>query len=375
MGKDLKGKELGVNLSQRKDKKYLARFTDKSGKRHAFVSVSLMECKKWLADTIYDYETTDLLGNEKNISVQAWYEYWIDFKTKTIKPTSVQQYKNEWEYYLKPIIGKMLMKDVKVQHCQMILNKMAESGKTKKTITTVKGSYINFFTMAIDYGILDKNPMSKANHKMGKESRKRVAMTIEEQKKFLQSAMGTSYELIFRFLLQTGLRISELIGLKWCDIDFDKRILTVNRQLRRENNIGWSYSEPKSKYSNRDIVLTDEAIRILKIQKEFNKSLKVILIEWSEIVFLSKKGMPTCSDTIDNDIKRICRINNLKNISCHVMRHTFATRCIEAGMNPKTLQKLMGHSNLAITMDLYVTVTDETKQIEMEKVQRNLLVI
>jgi integrase len=211
---------------------------------------------------------------------------------------------------------------------------------------------------------------------MGKPSEKKEALTIENQKTFLKGASGQSYENQFQFILQTGLRTGELVGLKWEDIDFKKKTLTVQRSMEYRYKVGeWRIGEPKSKSGYRTIPLTDEAIRILKDQKEKNRNIKVIPIEWTEFVFLCRKGTPIKNSTYDTALFKICDKVGIKRFSMHVLRHTFATRCIEAGMKPKTLQMLLGHSNIGITMNLYVHTTEEEKQKEIDLVAEALKVV
>ena len=117
---------------------------------------------------------------------------------------------------------------------------------------------------------------------------------------------------------------------------------------------------------------TDEAIRILKAQKEKNSKLKVTKMEWKDQVFLCRKGEPVKNSTYDTALFKICDKVGIKRFSMHVLRHTFATRCIEGGMLPKTLQKILGHSNIGITMNLYVHITEEEKQKEIDLVAKIL---
>ena len=221
------------------------------------------------------------------------------------------------------------------------------------------------------------NPCKKSvKSDMGKPSEKKVALTIDEQRKFLMAAAGQSYENQYKFMLQTGLRTGELVGLKWDDIDFGKRTVTISRTMEYRYKVGeWRVGPPKSKSGYRTIPLTDEAIRILKDQKEKNSKIKVINIEWRDQVFLSRKGEPVKNSTYDTALFKICDKAEIRKFCMHILRHTFATRCIEAGMIPKTLQKILGHSNIGITMNLYVDATEEEKTKEMDLVAEALKVV
>ena len=204
---------------------------------------------------------------------------------------------------------------------------------------------------------------------MGKLSQKKEALTVDVQKKFLEQAKGQSYENQYRFILQTGLRTGELVGLKWEDIDFDNKMVKIQRSMEYRHSTGvWRVGEPKSRSGYRTIPLTDEAIRILVAQKEKNKKIKIIPIEWSEYIFLSRKGELVKNSAYDTSLFKICEKAGINKFSMHVLRHTFATRCIEGGMMPKTLQKILGHSNIGITMNLYVHITEEEKQKEISMV-------
>lgn len=372
MGKDLKGKELGVGITQQKDGLYSARFVDKYGKRRQRRFKKLQECRQWIADTTYIDEHSDI-SQVSDMMVDAWFEYWIEIKKRTVRPNTVRNYTERYENNIKAIIGKMLLSDVKPIHCQKIFLEMADDYKTS-TIYQTRITLYNMLEFAKENDVIRYNPCKKSvKSDMGKPSEKKEALTIDTQKRFLKGTAGTSYENQYRFILQTGLRTGELIGLQWKDIDFEKKTLTIQRSMEYRYKVGeWRIGEPKSKSGYRTVPLTEEAIRILKDQKEKNKKIKIIPIEWREFVFLCKKGTPVKNSTYDSALFKICDKVSINRFSMHILRHTFATRCIEAGMKPKTLQNILGHSRIGITMDLYVHTTEDEKQKEIELVAEAL---
>lgn len=376
MGKDLKGKELGIGISQQKNGLYSARFVDKFGRRRQKRFKKLQECRQWIADATYIDEHSDI-SQATDMIVDAWFDYWIEIKRKTVRPNTVRNYTERYNQNIKKVIGKMLLTDVKPLHCQNIFNNMADEGYRTTTIYQTRVTLFNMLEFAKENDVIRYNPCKKSvKSDMGKPSQKKEALTIDVQKVFLEYAKGVSYENQYRFMLQTGLRTGELIGLKWEDIDFHNKTFRIRRSMEYRYSVGeWRIGEPKSKSGYRIIPLTDEAIDILNRQKEKNKKIKIISLEWSEFVFLCRNGTPVKNSTYDSALFKICDKAQIKRFSMHVLRHTFATRCIEAGMKPKTLQMLLGHSNIGITMNLYVHTTEEEKKKEIDLVASALCVI
>ena len=376
MGRDLKGKELGEGIYQQANGTYCARFVDRFGKRKSKRSKKLQEVRQWLADATYINEHSDI-EQATSMMVDSWFEYWIDVKRKTVRPNTVRNYTERYHRNIQNVIGKKLLTEVKPIHCQRIFTNMADEGYRTSTIYQTRIALFNLLEFAKENDVILSNPCKRSvKSDMGKPSQKKEALTIDVQKKFLEQATGQSYENQFRFVLQTGLRTGELVGLKWKDVDFESRTVKIQRSMEYRHSVGvWRVGEPKSKSGYRTIPLTDEAVRILMAQKEKNEKIKIIPMEWSEYIFLSRKGEPVKNSTYDTALFKICEKAGIAKFSMHVLRHTFATRCIEAGMKPKTLQMLLGHSNIGITMNLYVHTTEEEKKKEMDLVAEALMAI
>lgn len=377
MGKDLKGKELGVGICQRKDGLYTARFISKrNGKSVQKYFNKLQECRQWYADAVFNDEHGGIDASS-NMSVTAWFEYWIEnIKGNSIRPNTKRNYTERFIHNIKEHIGNMILSDIKPMHCQHILNQMKNDYKSS-TIYQARMTMYCMFMDAVENDLIYKNPVTKSvRYNIGKESKKVRALTIEEQKKFLEVSKNTSNYNQYAFILQTGLRTGELIGLKWTDINFEKKELTIQRSAEFRYTVGeWRIGEPKSKSGYRTIPLTEMAVEILKDQKAKMKKLKIINLEFKDYVFLSRKGEPTKNSAYDTTLFKLCDKAGIERFSMHVLRHTFATRCIEANMRPKTLQVILGHSNVGITMNLYVHVTEDERKKEVQKIEDALKVV
>lgn len=375
MGKDLRGKELGVGISQRKDGMYTGRFTTRSGKRKQKYFHKLQECRAWMADAQFEDEHGSVLFSDSP-TADAWFEYWInEVKGDNIRLTTKGNYRKYWKNNISPLIGTMELKDITPMHCQRILNHLNERHKMS-TIRTHRTFMWSVFECAVENDLIEKNPVRRSVRATGGEKTEgRESLTVEEQKVFLLGAEKSAYYNEYAFVLQTGIRVGELIALKWSDIDFKNRKLRIRRSASEIPKQGFVIGEPKTKSGYREIPLTEEAINILCRQKEKNAQKKIIPIQYADYVFLNRNGNLIQKSAYNQGIYIICDRLGIKHFSMHVLRHTFATRCIESGMQPKTLQAILGHSKIDMTMNLYVHVTEAHKAKEMELIEHKLKLV
>lgn len=385
MGKDLKGKELGMGLSQRKDGRYQARFTSRTKERIEKNFTKISQAKSWLRDEKY----LDDVSHAGNMTVDDWYNVWIqNYKEGVVRDNTSKNYKLRYQLNIKQEIGYMKLRDVRQLDCQKVINHMCDTNKYKLgTIKLTKVTLHALFKGAVDNEYLSKNPAValKIKERSGEREERRV-LTREEQEVFKEYAGKTLYKNAYCLVLETGLRCGEVSGLQWQDVDFDNKYIYVRHTLLQNTEKGGFYlGDPKTRESRRKIPLTNEAINILKDQEVLQKKLKLKSThwnkEWNSLVFTTTNGSPVGHSTFRNLMVRI--VNNInfdrkcssddgdyeefEHCYMHSLRHTFATRCIENGIQPKTLQKILGHSSINITMDLYVHVTDEQMFREIEK--------
>lgn len=202
MGKDLKGKELGVGISQESTGLYSARFVDRFGKRKHKRFKKLQECRTWLADAIYVDEHSDI-SMPSDMLVDHWFDYWIGIKKKTVRPNTVRNYTERYVRNIKPLIGKMLLSDVKPLHCQKIFYDMADQGYRTSTIYQARITLYNMLEYAKENEVLRTNPCKRSvKSDMGKPSEKKVALERDVQKIFLRyqkdRVMKISIDLFFK---------------------------------------------------------------------------------------------------------------------------------------------------------------------------------
>ena len=379
MGKDLKGREIGKNLSQRKDKNYSARYTSKSGKRVEKYFSTLPEARNWLDKAKYE-DSLGTMGMTSSVYVDDWFTYWHDHLIADLSPNTRRNYRERYVRNAQPIIGRMRMSDVKPMHCQKIFNDMTDSYAG----STIRQTYIMLgalFRAAVRNDVIGKHPMDGIRfNKPVKPAENHRVLTVEEQRKFLEAAKNSHNYYVYALLLETGLRTGELIGLTWDAIDWERQTLTVDKTLEfRHGDHTWRAGPPKTPTSYRTIPLTRRAYQILselrnlrktqKLSKELSQELRFTdrktglqsSLVLRDLVFINfRTGMPAKNSSYDTHLYKICEKAGIQPFSMHTLRHTYATRAIESGMQPKVLQKLLGHASIKTTMDTYVHVTDDS---------------
>lgn len=382
MGKDLKGKELGKGLGQRKDKYYYAKYSY-HGKKGQQSFHALVEAKNWRQEQLYLCRHPELrTATSPDMTVDAWFNRWLKDVVGNRAPNTLRNYRERYEHNVQPFIGSMLLRDVKPMDCQMILNAM-ESDYAGSTIRQTYMTMGTFFKSAKDNGFIDRHPMDGVRYTKPVRAVDDIHfLTVDEQKRFLEAAKGSHNYAQYALILETGLRTGEMIGLTWDAIDWEKRTLTVNKTLEfRYKQDEWRAGPPKTESSYRTIPLTDTAYDILREiydTREYrneSKDLSTILtfmdrktgqkrkLVMRDLVFINwRTGMPAKNSSYDTHLYKLCDEAGIKRFCMHALRHTYATRAIESGMQPKVLQKLLGHASSKTTMDRYVHVTDDSMQ-------------
>lgn len=382
MGKDLKGKELGKGLGQRKDKYYYAKYSY-HGKKGQQSFHTLVEAKNWRQEQLYLCRHPELrTATSPDMTVDAWFNRWLKDVVGNRAPNTLRNYRERYEHNVQPFIGSMLLRDVKPMDCQMILNAM-ESDYAGSTIRQTYMTMGTFFKSAKDNGFIDRHPMDGVRYTKPVRAVDDIHfLTVDEQKRFLEAAKGSHNYAQYALILETGLRTGEMIGLTWDAIDWEKHTLTVNKTLEYRHKQGvWRAGPPKTESSYRTIPLTDTAYDILReiydtreYRKE-SKDLSTVLtfmdrktgqkrkLVMCDLVFINwRTGMPAKNSSYDTHLYKLCDDAGIKRFCMHALRHTYATRAIESGMQPKVLQKLLGHASSKTTMDRYVHVTDDSMQ-------------
>ncbi len=367
MGKNLKGKEIGLGISQTKFGTYHARVVCSSGKRLSKSFKKLSEARAWLSEVKYNDAHSNLAASSK-MSVDTWFDFWID---KIIGPRlkygTIVSYRGRYSSRIRPIIGRMALCDVKPLHCQQVLNEAQCAGEVPGSVAKLRSIMHALFDTAVENQLISSSPVTRSVKYIHGKTEKRTILTLSQQEDFLNIGKQYLHYDVFVFILNTGLRCGEMKALRWQDIDWENRMIQINGTMYHNANMHkFEVNTPKTNAGIRTIPLTDEAFDIL-LERKKSKNDRPISLMYRDFVFVGKEGIPLNDRAYNECLHRIAKQIGVEKLTMHSLRHTFATRCIENGMKPKVLQEILGHASIAMTMDLYVHVTEDEKTSEMKK--------
>ncbi|CDI50319.1 tyrosine-type recombinase/integrase [Clostridium tetani] len=357
---------------------------DDKGKliRKSFSGYSKQEVIKKMNE--YQYKNNvGLLPSDDRITLQQWFKTWLfEFRINDLKPSSFERYEGIYrKYILNSPIGKMSLSELRAKDIQKYYNSLSNKGISANVVNTINGFLYTCLESALKQNYIPQNYCKLIIlPKIIKEDEFTV-LTLEEQNIFLNAIQGHKYQAAFTLALGTGLRLGELLGLKWSDIDFNKNTVSISRSIKRTtliNDEGERNSQvleqlPKTKTSIREVPIPSNIIENLKQYREkqllVKKENKDVYND-NDYIFSDKLGNPLDPKRIPRNFKSILKKTGLKDIKFHSLRHTYATRLFEADVPIKTVQALMGHSDITTTMNIYTHVMPEQKNKAVEKIDK-----
>ncbi|MGL5434602.1 MAG: tyrosine-type recombinase/integrase [Lachnospiraceae bacterium] len=395
MGKDLRGKELGKGIVQRSDGRYMGRSKVK-GNPVVVYDWNLKTLKKKFEQAVDEANRSTLRPAMCNkLTVNDWFEEWYSkYKAPTLKDGGSAAYKRRFVNFYGVRLGAKPLLDIRQLHVQTAIADMVESGRSPKSIREATGIFQHCVDAAIANGFMVLNPVVGVVIPKCQKVERRV-LSVEEQETFidyLESAKSW-YEETYKLMLLTGMRIGEVGGLQWRDIDFSNRFIHIRRSLSYQYDSGektMKLTSPKTDNSVRAIPFFGETKELLFRQRDrIEKKRQELGERWrlpeafGDLVFLTSMGSPLGRYSVESDMRYITKqINDMlrtearysgdevipfERVHPHALRHTFATRCFEKGMTPRTVQEIMGHANYNTTVS-YTHVLDDMKQHEARQI-------
>ncbi len=378
--------------SQRKDGRYSYRWTADDGTRHTVYALTLDELREKERQIAKDLND-GIRAETKNTTLNDLFDLWCTLK-RGLKDNTFQNYKYMYTRFVRDGIGKQRVSAIKKSDIRRFYNTLIDGDYLRiTTLETVHGVLHQVFRLAVEDGYVRQNPtdnlMREIKQAYDIDRPKRKSLTVAEQALFVdflkRSPQYRHWYPVFAVMLGTGMRVGEVTGLRWCDIDLEKGSIDINHTLvyyNRGNGNGCEFgiNTPKTRNSKREIPMMDIVKEAFLEEQEFQRengiSCRVSIEGYTDFIFVNRFGDAQHQGTLNKALRRIIRDCNdqvfdshsgkgervlLPHFSCHHLRHTFTTRLIEAGTNVKVVQEILGHADISTTLDIYADVTEDTK--------------
>ena len=380
--------------SQRKDGNYDYRWTTRDGKRHSVYAKTLEELRAKEEEILRD-KCDGIKTEARYVTINDVFEVWKQLK-RGLKDNTFQNYKYMYEQFVKPDFGNTRVSQLKKSDVKRFYNMLADERALKvSTIDSIHTVLHQVLDMAVDDAYLRNNPSDNVLKELKQahnfDTEKRKALTVAEQELFLdflrKNHQYNHWYPIFAVMVGTGLRVGELTGLRWCDIDLKENLIDVNHTLvyynHAENGCYFNINTPKTKAGVRNVPMLEFVKQAFIEERKYQMAngirCNVKIDGYTDFIFVNRFGAAQHQGTLNKALRRIIRDCNdevlekneenpvlLPRFSCHSLRHTFTTRMCEAGVNIKVIQDALGHSDISTTLNIYADVTKELKKKEFE---------
>lgn len=404
--KDGKGRALKKGEHYRKsDGRYSYSYVDVFGNRKFIYSNNLTKLREREKQLVRDQLDGLDVYAAGSADLNFVFERYLSTKSE-LRSTTRSNYLYTWNHFIKDGFGKRKIGEVKYSDVLYFYNYLLkEKGLQINSIENINTVLHPTFQLAVRDDIIRKNPTDGAYTEIKKRyggSRKlRHALSVEQQRSFMryvsESPVFYTWYPFFTFLLGTGCRIGEAVGIRWDDIDMVNRTIDINHSLtyypRREDTYVCEFrvSLPKTEAGKRIIPIMEPVYRVL--EEEYKRQndegfCETVVDGMTNFVFTNRFGNPHNPASVNRAIKRIVDAHNaeeeieakkkkrepvmLPRFSCHIFRHTFASRICENETNIKVIQQIMGHADVSTTMNIYAEVNVETTKQSLDKLAKNL---
>ncbi|UQF11467.1 tyrosine-type recombinase/integrase [Vagococcus lutrae] len=403
--KDNKGVVLREGEHQRANGTYEYKWRDKIGRRKSIYAKTLPELRERQKEILRN-SLDGIDSDNSTLTINDMFNLWKKVK-RGLKDNTFKNYIYMYQQFVEPTFGQLKLVEVKRSDVRAFYNRLKEDqGLKVSTIDCVHTILHQVLDLALDDDYLRYNPSDNALKELKSayrhETPKKKAMTIEEQalfEKFLSSSNEyRRWYPIFTVMLWTGMRVGEITGLQWNNLDFDEGLISVEHTLvyySKGKGLSSKYAinTPKTKAGTRKIPMIEKVKEAFLIEKEmqevFEIECKDTIDGYSNFVFLNRFGKVHNNNTLNKSLRRIVRDCNLKildqnkskkekvilvpHLSNHIFRHTFTTRMNEQNMNTKAMQSILGHADITITMDIYTDATEDFKIEQMQAFEKAMM--
>jgi len=358
------------SIYRRKDGRYTAAITLENRKRKYFYGDTRREVQEKLKVALREQQQGTLATGPQQ-SLKSYLEEWLEQVYRpTIKPLTYQQCRSAVYHHLIPALGSIPLQKLTAAQVQKLCTQKLDEGLAPRTVAVIHAMLHRALENAVKWGLVSRN-VAKLVTLPRVERYNAQTLTVEQAEKLLNVAQVSRYRTLLLMAMTTGMREGELLALHWEDIDFDQSIVFVHRTVSRITGRGHVESEPKTRTSRRRIVLPDVTLKALQEHKKFQEQIRLKAAhKWSErgLVFANNHGSYLSADWMRTIFHRLLVEAGLPYMRFHDLRHSAATILLAAGVHPKMVQELLGHSTISMTMDVYSHVLPSMQQEMAHKI-------
>ena len=394
--KDNKNRVLKEGEYQRSNGTYEYKWRDKCGDRHSIYAKTLDELRDKENDVLRDV-LDGIRAQKKDLTINDLYNTWVQLK-RGLKDNTFRNYKYMYKQFVEQDFGRMKITDLKRTDVRAFYNRLADDQHLKvSTIDCVHTVLHQVLELAVEDDYLRYNPSDNALKELKKahnnDSVKRKALTLPEQELFesflRKPGPHNHWCPIFTVMLWTGMRVGEITGLRWCDIDMENDTISVNHTLvfyskGEKEGCTFAVNTPKTEAGMRTIPMLPKVKEAFQMERRYQEEVGITCTAridgYTDFIFVNRFGGVQHQGTLNKALRRIIRDCNyevmdkvrdgedvtlLPKFSNHSLRHTFTTRMCEAGVNVKAMQDILGHADAETTMDIYAEATPDLKRAEL----------
>jgi len=320
------------------------------------------DAEKRLAELLHQLDTGTFMKPSKT-TLGEFLERWLkDYAQPNLAPRTVEGYESIIRQHLIPALGSILLTQLKPEHLQRYYSEKLSNGRCDGngglSPRSVRYHHVTLHIVlrtALKWGLISRNPADAVDPPQYQRAEMHV-MDEDAIHTFLKAVKPTPYYPVFYLALFTGMRRSELLALRWCDVDLLMGQISVSRSLHHLHDKSLIFRAPKTAKGRRTIALPPSAILVLKEHREKQAQIRLILgtrLEESDLVFSLPGGRPLLPDTVSHAWTRLAQCSGMKGIRLHDARHSHASLMLKQGIHPKIVQERLGHASIQITLDTY----------------------
>ena len=359
------------SIYERNDGRWAASITLEGRKRKTFYGKTRKEVQEQLKTALHQQQQGTLVTGPRQ-KVEQFLIHWLEnIQKPTIRPRSYIYYRDLIHKHILPVLGRYQLPKLSPEHVEALYAQKLKEGLSASTVHSIHTVLHKALNTAVRRHLLTRNVCEEVS--LPRKTRYEIHPLMPEQvQQFLAALADHRLKALYILALATGMRLGELLGLKWQDINLAENALQVRRTLSYVNNVGYSEHEPKTEKSRRSILLPAFVTAELKAHRarQLEEKLKVgALWENKDLVFCNSMGgylHPTSS--IQKNFWAILKKAGLPRIRFHDLRHSAATLLLGMGVHPKIVQEILGHSNISMTMNTYSHVLPTMQKEAMEKI-------